>query len=163
MYLPGTVFDSKLKFDANTLTRLSNVGNKDSTYWGNSLISCLYYHPIQVHQSFIESLLTYSFVCWYNGLSVKDKNSLNGIVKVCSKIIGVRQRDLGSLWEKQVAQKARRIIAQPGHVLANAFSLMPSGQRYVAPPRKTNRYAICVSHMCGPRTHMFTNNNPDNE
>ena len=87
------------------------------------------------------SHFVWGFIWSWSLIEVKDKNSLNGIVRVCSKIIVVRQRDLGSLWEKQVVQKARRIIAQPDHVLANAFILMPSGQRYVAPPRKTNRYA----------------------
>ena len=43
-------------------------------------ILCNFYH------SFIESLLTFSFICWFNGLSVKEKNSLNTIVKVCSNI-----------------------------------------------------------------------------
>lgn len=137
----GTVFDSKLKFDANTdsivkrgqqrihlLRKLKsfNVCNK---------IVCMFY------QSFIESLLTFSFICWFDGLCVKDRNSLNSIVKVCSKIIGVRQRDLCSIWEKRVVQKAKRIIDQHDHVLSSEFTLMHSGRHFIAPLRKTNRYS----------------------
>ncbi len=38
-------------------------------------------------------------MCWFNGLLVKYKNSLNNIVKVCLKIAGVHLRvfPLGSV------------------------------------------------------------------
>lgn len=56
------------------------------------------------NQSFIESLLTYSFICWFYNLSLRDRNSLNSIIKICSKITGTRQRDLGSLCDQQIAR-----------------------------------------------------------
>ena len=40
-----------------------------------------------VYLSYIESLLTFSFVCWFGSLSVKDKNCLGCVVKVCSKTL----------------------------------------------------------------------------
>ena len=49
---------------------------------------------------FIESLLT-----WFNGLSVKNKNSLNQIVRLCSKIIGVQLTDLSVLWKNVWSRK----------------------------------------------------------
>ncbi len=95
----GTVFDSQLKFDANTDTivkcgqqRIYLLQKLNSFNVCKSVL-CVFYH------SFIGSLLTFSFICWYNGLSVKDRNSLCHIVNVCSKIIGVQQKDLHSLWE----------------------------------------------------------------
>lgn len=131
----GIVFDSQLKFSLNTdsigkrgqqriylLRKLKsfNVCNK---------VMCMFY------QSFIESLSTFSFICWFHSLCVKDRNSLNSIVKVCSKIIGVQQKDFG-----RVVQKAKNIIDQHDHVLSSEFTIMPSGRRLIAPPRKTNRY-----------------------
>ena len=92
------------------------------------------------YRSFIESLLTFSFVCWFNGLSLKDKNSLYSIVKTCSKIIGVKQRDLRSLWEDQLVRKAKTIISHPQHPLSYEFRVMPSGRRYVSPPGRSNRH-----------------------
>lgn len=53
-----------------------------------------------LYRSFIKSLLTFSFICSFYGLSVKDKNSLSSIVKVCSEIAGVWLTDLRSLREK---------------------------------------------------------------
>ncbi len=137
----GTVFDSKLKFAQNTESivkrgqqRIHLLRKLNSFSVSEGILSCFYH-------SFIESLLTFSFICWYNGLAVKERNSLNQIVKVCSKIIGVQLKDLGSLWKERVVQKARGIMDQPGHILSSDFSLMPSGRRYLAPPRKTNRYS----------------------
>ena len=93
------------------------------------------------YQSFIESLLTYSFICWFGGITVKDKKCLNDIVRVCCKITGVQLQDLSSLWTMRVVQKAHRILAVPDHVLGSEFAVMPSGRRYYVPARRTNRYA----------------------
>lgn len=93
-----------------------------------------------VYLSYIESLLTFSFICWFTSLFVKDRNCLNNIVKVCAKIIGVQLTDLSSLWERRVLQKAKNIIDSK-HVLATELMLMKSGRSYLPPPRKTNRYS----------------------
>lgn len=63
-------------------------------------------------QSFIESLLTFSFICWFGGPSVRNRKSLNGVVKLCSKITGVQQKDLCFLWEEWAIKKAKGAPAQ---------------------------------------------------
>lgn len=137
----GTMFDSNLKFDKNieSITKRGHqrihLMRKLNSFNVSQRILCNFYY------SFIESLLTFSFVCWFYGLSVRDKNSLSSIVKICSKIIGVQLTDLSSLWKKRVLQKARQVMSHPDHVLSQEFCLMPSGRRYLSPPRKTNRYA----------------------
>lgn len=60
--------------------------------------------------SFIESLLSFSFICWFHSLTVKDRNSLNNIVKICSKIIRVKQRDLNAFYNQQIVWKAISIF-----------------------------------------------------
>ena len=136
----GTIFDNQLKFDRNTESLVKR--SQQRMFLLRKLNSFSVSRPIlqTVYQSFIESLLTFSFICWYNGLSVRDKNSLNNIVKVCSKIIGSQQRSLHSLFEERVVHRAKGIIGSD-HVLSREFSLLPLGRRYKAPPRKTNRYA----------------------
>lgn len=89
-------------------------------------------------ESLMQMRLTFSLICWFNGLSVKDKNSLNRIVRVCSRITGVR---LSVLWKKNVVQKAKCILEQGDRIKSSEFTLMPSGWRYYAPLRKTNRYS----------------------
>ncbi len=124
------MFDSKLKFDLNT-ELIVKQGQK-RTYLLRKLS---FFHvreriSTNFYCSFMESLLTLSFICWFSGLSIKDKNNLHSIVQTCSKIIGVKQRDLGSLCESQVVRKAKNIISQPLHVLFPKFSLSPSGRPY---------------------------------
>ena len=80
-----------------------------------------------------------TFICWCNGLYVKEKNSLNTIVKVCFKIIGIQQRNLGTIWEKQAAEKAKTIISQPDHIMLTEFLLLLSGRRYNLPRSKSNQ------------------------
>ena len=136
----GTVFDSKLKWDVNTehiVTRGQQrvyLLRKLNSFSVSSVILSRFY------QSFIESLLSFSFICWFRNLSVHDRNSLTAIVNVCSKIIGVRQRDLGTFCDQQIYKKAVCILGIKDHVLASDFSLMQSGKRYAMPVSKTNRH-----------------------
>ena len=88
------------------------------------------------YHSFVESQLTFYFICWFYGLSVKEKNCLSSIIKVSSKVIGVQLTDLSSIWKKRVIQEARRVISHPDHILSQELFLMPSGQRYLAPPEE---------------------------
>ena len=135
----GTVFDSKLKFDANSVTIIKRAQQRvhllrklSSFNVCNTMLQIFY-------SSFIE---TFSFICWYNGLTVRDRNSLNNVVRVCSKIIGVQQKTLRTIWEERVVQKARGIILQPNHILHSEFILLSSGRRFKAPLTKTNRYSM---------------------
>lgn len=67
-------------------------------------------------------------MCWFSGLSVKDRNSLNSIVKLCSKI-----KDLSSLWEK-----VKGFIHRSEHALSREFVLLPSSH---AAFRKTKHFS----------------------
>jgi len=91
---------------------------------------------------FISLLLrvsSFSFICWFHNLILKDRNNLNYIVNICSKIIGVKQRDLTVFCNQQIVRKAASILAAPEHAVAGEFSLLPSG--YALPVCKTNRYS----------------------
>ena len=41
---------------------------------------------------FIESVLTFTFICWFGSLTLKNRYRLEGIVKVCSKIAGTSSK-----------------------------------------------------------------------
>lgn len=62
-------------------------------------------------------------------------------MKICSKIIGVRQGVLCSLWEYQVVKQAKCIISQFLQVLSPKCSLIPSGCCLCAPSTTTNRFS----------------------
>ena len=73
-----------------------------------------------------ESVLTFSFLCWFGGL--KSKNVLNKVVNVCGKVVAERQEQLSQLYEHHVVRKARVIVDDNSHVLAKHYELRPSGR-----------------------------------
>ena len=135
----GTVIDNKLNFNANT----TGVHKKCQ-----SRIYCLQkLRSLRVNQDIlasfyrclIESVLTFGFLCWFGGLSVKNKNVLNRVVNVCGKVIGERQESLGVLYDRRVVRKAWMIARDTSHVLAHHYELLPSGRRFRMPKLSTVR------------------------
>ena len=55
---------------------------------------------------------------------------LNRIVRVCSKVVGVKQTCVSDLHERRVIKKAERIASDSSHVLCQYYELLPSGRRY---------------------------------
>ena len=98
----------------------------------NTILSMFY-------KSCIQSVLTFSFICWFGNVSQKDKNSLQRIVNISSKVTGVTQSTLTALYEKQVVNKATRILADDKHVLYADYILLPSSRRFRTVTCKTNR------------------------
>ena len=88
---------------------------------------------------FIECVLCSPFICCYFNLSVKNKNSLQKIVRVSSKIIGETQRDITQFCEQLILRKARSILANASHALYPMFDTLPSGRRFRCLSCKTNR------------------------
>ena len=71
------------------------------------------------YKSCIQSVLTFSFICWFGNVSQKDKNKLQRVVNISSKITGLKQTSVTALYEKQVLRKANKIINDSTHILYN--------------------------------------------
>ena len=136
----GMVIDNKLRFESQVdavckkahqlmyfYRKLRNF-NLDTTFM-KMFYSC-----------FIESILTFSFICWHGSLLEKGKNRLNDVVKVCSKIAGIALNDLSEVYRVRCVRKAKAIIADPSHPLCQEFLLLPSGRRYNVPWCNTNTF-----------------------
>lgn len=136
----GTFLDNKLTFKKNTDSihkksqqRLFCL-RKLSKFQVDSTLMILFY------RSFIESIITFSFVCWFQSLRVKERNLLNKVVSVSSKIIGLPQETLQDLYEKQLFKKANSILTDFSHPLYLQFQFLPSGSLLRLPFAKTNRF-----------------------
>ena len=129
----GTVLDDKLNFTAN----IHNVYKKcQSRIFCLQKLRSLHVNPKilqEFYRCFVESVLTFSFICWYGSLNVKNKNVLNKVVNVCSKIVGVKQNGLNVLYERRVVRKANVIVNDRMHGLSQYYELLPSGRRYRVP------------------------------
>ena len=95
----GTVLDNKLNFNANTnfihkkcLPRVFCLQKMRSLDVNVAVLHTLF-------RSCIESVLTFLFLCWFGGLSVKSKNVLNKVVNVCGKTAGKKQKTLSELYK----------------------------------------------------------------
>ena len=135
----GTIIDDKLNFTKN----VDSIHRKC-----RSRIYCLQkLRSLNVNRKvlqgfyrcFIESVITFSFVCWYGSLNVKNKNVLNRLVNVCGKIVGEKQESMNVLYEKRVKVKGQRIASDCSHGMCKFYELLPSGRRFRIPKLKTLR------------------------
>ena len=69
-------------------------------------------------------------MCWYGSLCVRSKCVLSDVVNVCSKVVGVKQVGMQELYERRALKKARQILNDESHVLAQCYILLPSGRRF---------------------------------
>ena len=119
----------KKNFDANTAAIVKRC---------NQRMFCMYrLRSFQVSQetlqifyrSFIESVLTFSFLCWFGTLSVTNKSKLNRIVNRGSKVVCERQAGVNELYEGRLVKKGFQIMNDSGHTLSQYYQRLPSGRR----------------------------------
>ncbi len=134
----GTVIDEKLTFE----THVDAVCKKAHQHMFYLQKLCSFKVDRTFMKMFysccIESVITFSFVCWYGSLNVKNRNRQQGIVKVCGKIVGTTLNDLNDLYKARTLKKAELIMNDPSHPLQNVFKLLLSTRRYYLPLCRTN-------------------------
>ena len=143
----STIFADKLKWDnteeivKNGQHRLYLLRKLNYFSVDRNLVSHFY-------KSFIESVLSFSFICWFHSLRMKNRNSLQRIVRIASKITAVPHRDLALFCEQQILRKARSILTKKDHILNQEFTTLPSGRRLRCPICKTDlRTLLCQSQF----------------
>ena len=103
---------------------IKNVSPGSSVYKSSEILE---FH--RRYKTCVESLLTFSFICWFGSLTVRDKNVLDGVVRDCSKVVGKRQASLEELYVR-VRKKGKQIACDSSLMLAKKYECLPSGKRY---------------------------------
>ena len=67
------------------------------------------------YRSVIQSVLTFSIICWCGNRSVSDKNKLQNLVNICSRITGQQQPSLANVFERRVLKKAKQMLKDDTH------------------------------------------------
>lgn len=136
----GTTIDSALNFKENCKA-VSRKGHhrlfclrKLSQLSIDRTMMRLFYH------AFMESVLAFSLVSWFGNLPLREKNSLNQIIKWSGRLIGETQLSLESLYTNQLRRLASSIPSDVSHPLVCEFQLLPSGRRYIVPRSRTIHY-----------------------
>ena len=137
----GTIIDDKLSFNENSdaihkkcRQRMHVLYTLRSLNVNNMILERCYH-------AFIQSVLAFSLICWFGSLSAREKVRLNGVVRVCGKIVGARQQSLEELFSKRAMKRAVGILNDHQHVLAPFFEILPSGRRLRNYKCKTKRFS----------------------
>ena len=132
----GTIIDSGLTFNENTQSIFTRCQQR--TYLLRRLRRMEVAPPIlrNFYICHIESLLTFSFLAWYGGLSETNKAKLRRVTSLGSKLCGVQCSTLQHLYDQRTVKKAAKIARDPTHNLSACFEILPSGRRYRAPKMK---------------------------
>ena len=136
----GTVLDSNLSFTTHVDTVCKKANQR------MYLIRKLKTFDVDkkmlemIYRSLVESILTFNIVTFYDHLTVKQKNRLNKIVNIATKLINLKQKSLNDLYQQAISKKSRSIINDPTHPLHSCFEIMPSGKRYRTPAFKRQLY-----------------------
>ena len=96
---------------------------------------------LRLYRSIIEPLITYCSICYYPGLSVKNRNRLLKISHVSAKIIGLPTPMLSKIIDHAILKKARAVATECDHPLSTFFHVLPSRRRYHCIKCKTSRYS----------------------
>lgn len=137
----GTVIDSNLSFKDNCEIvckkghqRLSCLRKLARSNIDPNMLSLFY-------RAFLEPVLSFSLVAWYDSLTLMDKNSLQQVVKWASRLVGRPQLSLSDLYKEQLQRKVSLVLMDKSHPLHGEFKLLRSGRRYKAPLKGTKRYS----------------------
>lgn len=82
------------------------------------------------YSSCIESLLTFTMICWFGYLGVTNKDRLSKIVQICQSIADIHFNSIGYVYEVRVIQRATSNLADFNHTLHPEFFLLLSGRTY---------------------------------
>ena len=96
----GTVLDNKLNFNQNSDFIHKRCQPRIFCLQKLRLLNASTAVLLTFHRSCTESVLTFSFLCWFGGLNVKSKNVLNKVVNVW-----VKAKKLSHLYERCVVRK----------------------------------------------------------
>ena len=136
----GTVLDKNFKFSdhVNSICRKANqrlylIRKLKSFYVDADVLELVY-------RSLIQSILCFNIVTWFGNLDQKDKNKLNRVVNISSKIIGKKKEPVAKIYNDFVVRKSKKIVSDPTHPLFHNFNHLPSGRRFRAPAWKRQIY-----------------------
>lgn len=135
----GTFIDNKLKWNENVHSlwkkgwqRMYFLRKLNSFHIDCTLLKLFY-------KSVVLSVFTFSCICWWNNLSVANKNKLERIRKAAQRVVGLDLDNLNSVYCGKVLKKVNGMLEME-HPLSDELCWLRSGRRLLACKCKTNRY-----------------------
>ena len=88
------------------------------------------------YSSVVQSVITFSCICWWNNLSKINQGKLEKVRRGAQKITGSELTLLSDVYKTRLLKKTGSILSE-GH---QEFSLLRSGRRLQAIKCRTNRF-----------------------
>ena len=138
----GVVIDDKLTWKDNTDHIIKKV---------HSRLFCLRkLRAFNVQQELLQmfytsivcSVMTFGMTCWGGNISGQDRNRLNKNIKKASGVVGRKQDDVETMYQRLVTHKLTSVLADDTHPLRPEFDSrrMDRSGRFRVPKTRTTRY-----------------------
>ena len=92
------------------------------------------------YKSVVQSVINFCIICWFGGLTKKDKMLIDRIVRRARKIGCTDVCDAEELFSNNVIKKIQAILEVEDHPLYRYYHLLPSGNRLTSLYCRTNRF-----------------------
>ena len=111
------------------------------------------------YKSVIESIVTFSMITWFSGLTSLELRKVDKVRKQASRIIGLTQDNYVTIYERKLEQMMKTICKDSSHPLHYLVNALPSGRRLRCIICKTSRFSDtfmphAIKH-CNKRQLMF--------
>jgi hypothetical protein len=136
----GTIIDHKLTFNQNVdsvykkaNSRLYFVRQLSRLEIDSKILELFY-------TSIVQSVISFSIICWYGNSSAESKCKISRIIRSCSKL-GIDNMSLEEIYTKSAIQRCKVIVNDETHPLHNLYNMLPSGRRMRSLKCRTTRYS----------------------
>lgn len=126
----GLTLDNKLTFEQHVTDIYKRSQQRLHILRKLHALSVTPHLLLLLYTSIIQSILLYCSPCYFNMLSITNRNKLIKVTRTASKIISLPITDLSLLNSKAVTRMAWTVSRDSDHPLHIYFSLLPSGRRY---------------------------------
>ena len=90
------------------------------------------------HRALVETVLTFSIVCWFSQLTIRERTKLQRVIFRSSKIAAIEFPPLDRIHLLHMERKTEAILTDPSHPLQ---PLLQPGKRYISVKARTKIYS----------------------
>ena len=138
----GVVIDDTLSWKENvdyivkkTHSRMNCLRKLRSFHVSQDLLQMFY-------SSIVSSIMSFGLTCWGGNVAKAERDRLDKIIKKAGGVVGRKQDDLQTMYNRLVKKKTTGILADRDHPLHIEFEnrLIERSGRYAQPKGRTSRY-----------------------
>ena len=137
----GTIIDQNFTFNLNVQSVYKKANSR--LYFIRKLCKLRVDNKILelFYSSIVQSVISFSIICWYGNCSMASKQKVTRIIRNCSRLGVKKVVSLEDLFRKSTLQRCNVIMNDTQHPLHMHYNKLPSGRRLRSIKTRTARYA----------------------